>query len=72
MGLTPKAKSVKIATPLLLVVEFAKTSYFLPFASLSEFFSLLNPLIPLQLTSLVSQRNMMSVLKLFIAAIFNS
>ena len=66
------AVSIKIATPLLLDFEFVKTSYFLPFASLIESFNLFVPLTPFVLTKRVSLKNIMSVFKLFIAAILSS
>ena len=72
VGVIPSSTAVKIATPLLLLSELAKTSYFLPLASLKEFFSLCIPLIPSLLTSLVSERNIMSVAKLLTAATFRS
>ena len=67
-----RAVSVRIATPLLLDAEFVNTSYFFPFASLKESLSLLVPLIPLLLTSLVSHKKITSVFRFFIAAILSS
>ncbi len=62
----------RIATPLLLPVLLKKISYFLPLLSRRLFITRWDELIPLDETTLVSDKKIISALLCAIAAIFKS